>query len=570
MRIRLTLPVLSLLTVVLVVPLRAESPAAAAPATRPAGRPFEVIQQWQATGRLRPDMLEDHWFADARAMGVTSFQSYVHWSEVEPEPGAIDFGHYDPLVAKLREHGVKWVPFIIAGPYYSTPEWFRASDESVYARCLEHDQETPIQSIWNPAMPERVDRFLRVLAEHYAGTGVLESVLLGISGNWGESIYPVGGGFQFKDEFHTHGGLWCGDAHAARSFRAWLVERHATAEAMGNAWGSDVESFEKVTPQDARRLGGAARRDLMRWYLESMTDYAQMWVVAAGRQFPGVKVYLCTGGNGNPAFGADFAQQARMCAKHGAGLRITNLNDVYAEFFPICRWLVTACKHYGAPLTTEPAGANSAAGIPARVFDGLSVGADGLYFKKLVADSFRRPYARTGFPEVFARYRPLLGETRPRVEAAVYYPQGLFIEKPGELPAYFERCRRLRDLVDLDMLDDTLIADGALEHYEALVVLPPAVLSGESQSKVEGWKSAKTGRTVCVPRGERGDLMSAVKSELEGRVRGDWREDGVYCTWTDAGVLILNTRAEPGTAHVGAEEVHVPAGSVVLHNVLNE
>ena len=37
-----------------------------------------------------------------------------------------------------------------------------------------------------------IERFLRAFAERYRDTGVIEAVLLGITGIYGESIYPAG------------------------------------------------------------------------------------------------------------------------------------------------------------------------------------------------------------------------------------------------------------------------------------------------------------------------------------------------------------------------------------------
>ena len=153
----------------------------------------ELIQQWHAYGKVHPKLLEDKAFEYCKKAGITSLQSYVYWAEIEKQPGIIDFSTYDILLEKLKKHNLKWVPFIILGPYYATPLWFQETDESVYAKCLEHGLETKIQSIWNPNLPKYVDRFLQILGEHYRDSNVLESITLDISGNWGESIYHVSG-----------------------------------------------------------------------------------------------------------------------------------------------------------------------------------------------------------------------------------------------------------------------------------------------------------------------------------------------------------------------------------------
>lgn len=519
-------------------------------------RELEIIQQWQAVGPVPPRGLEDRRFQDAKAIGITSFQSYVHWSEIEPEQGVLDFSNYDSLVAKLREHGLKWVPFIIAGPYYSTPEWFRESPESVYARCLKHDRDTVIQSIWNPAQPARVDKYLAAMAAHYRDTGVLESVQLGISGNWGESIYPAGGGFAWKPEFHSHQGMWCGDRHAAKSFREWLGQRHGTVAALNRVWHTEHAGMDQVSPGQAFKSTESARRDLMRWYLDSMTRYAEFWVATARKHFPDQKIYLCTGGPGNPALGADFVRQAKMCARYGAGLRITNQNDSYLDSYSGCRLTSAACRHYGTYLTTEPAGAHTVVGVPMRIFDAMSLGVDGMYFKRILDDVFQGSYERTDLTVVFLQYREVMRRTRPRIDVAAFYPQEHFmLHPPKALREYHKLCAGVRDLVDLDMVDETLIADGALDHYTALLVFSLAAPSLATQERIEEWRSENSARFVVQvdPR----NLDRSVTRALEGRVWGDFVADGIFHSRTDVGILALNSKAEPVIDHTTGHPVEI-------------
>lgn len=189
---------------------------------------LELIQQWQDYGQVAAPLLEDKAFEHCKRAGLTSLQSYVYWAEIEKKPGIIDFSTYDVLVEKLQKHDLKWVPFLILGPYYATPKWFQESNQSVYAKCLEHRLEAKIQSIWNPYLPEIVDRFLRQVADHYKDSGVIESIELGVSGNWGEALYPAAGGFALPEDFHTHAGWWCGDEHALAGFRDFARTRYGS------------------------------------------------------------------------------------------------------------------------------------------------------------------------------------------------------------------------------------------------------------------------------------------------------------------------------------------------------
>jgi hypothetical protein len=58
--------------------------------------------------------------------------------------------------------------------------------------------------------------------EHYSPQGIFESINLGISGDYGEAIYPAIGNWPTK--YHSHPGFWCGDALAAADFRRAMSE----------------------------------------------------------------------------------------------------------------------------------------------------------------------------------------------------------------------------------------------------------------------------------------------------------------------------------------------------------
>jgi len=65
-----------------------------------------------------------------KALSVTSVESYVDWAGVEPEEGKWDWSKWDKQVAALKAAGLKWVPFLIAGPAYATPLWFQRGPHS--------------------------------------------------------------------------------------------------------------------------------------------------------------------------------------------------------------------------------------------------------------------------------------------------------------------------------------------------------------------------------------------------------------------------------------------------------
>ncbi len=442
---------------------------------------LDVIQQWQIHRPVSEAKLQDSAYVICREMGITSLQSYVGWAQLEPEQGKITYALYDPVVDQLRKHGLKWLPFLITGPYIATPEWFR-EEKGVDAVCLEHGIPIRIQSIWNPELRMGVRRFLELFKAHYE-PAVIEALNLGISGNWGESIYPAGGGFDMQG-VHTHIGWWCGDKYARTDFRRWLKNKYNNVVALNIAWETAFGGFEEVEPflpEDApsRR----AVTDLKDWYTGSMTDYAEFWVKTAREMYPELPIYLCTGGDGEAALGADFSAQAKMCAKYNAGLRITNMSDDMLQGFAITRMVSSATRLYGGYYTSEPGGQNSPKGIAGRIFDIVAGGGRGAYFKSLYSDA----KGATDCGEVFQNFADYLKPYSPELPVAALMPNSSMVPGKTPLSRFLARSAQLRDVLNFEFIDENMVSDGLLDRFKALVLLSGNVLEASTLEKLGSW-----------------------------------------------------------------------------------
>src|SRR5439155_25024709 len=102
-----------------------------------------------------------------------------------------------------------------------------------------HSQESDVKSLLNPEMRKHVAEFVQAFCEHYRDTGTIESILLGITGNYGEAIYPVTGNDWTADihgPYHTHPGMWCGDPFATEAFNNWVMGKYGTADDVAKTW----------------------------------------------------------------------------------------------------------------------------------------------------------------------------------------------------------------------------------------------------------------------------------------------------------------------------------------------
>ncbi len=421
-----------------------------------------------------------------RMLGVTSIESYAHWQSVEPNArGEWDWSKWDEQAQVLRDVGLRWVPFLIAGCAYATPDWFRLSGSSHVYRCLEHGQDSYVQSLWNPELLPAVDHYLEAFAGHYEPE-LIESVLLGVTGIYGESIYPAGpeGGWTADrtGTYHNHIGFWCADDLAKADFRRFLKERYSTIGALNDRWGTAYANFDAVEPflpQD--RPSDRAYLDFRHWYMGAMTDWSEAWVKSARRHFPKSEIYLCTGGDGNVMLGADFSAQTKRIAPLGAGVRITNEGSDYAANFAITRWVASAGKLYSAYYGYEPAAGVDANGVVARIYNAVASGCRQLhYYSNNV----------TGSKEAMDNFRANAGVTRarqPQVEVAVLLPTEWLALNQGEFGTFFRRVAQIRDLTDVDYADSNMIADGCLKRARYLLAPLGRQFERATLEQIEAW-----------------------------------------------------------------------------------
>ena len=418
-------------------------------------------------------------------LGVTSHEVYVRWNLCEPEEGKWDWSAYDGYVELYKKHNLKWVPFLICGSAYSLPDWYYKKPGSQGYVCLEHGTESDVQSLWNPEMRKHVADFLKAFCEHYRDSGTIESILLGVTGNYGEAIYIATPNDDWTADvhgkFHTHPGFWAGDPFAEASFKKWVKDKYGTTEKLRAAWGEKAPAIEDVKPflKKNNPANDRAWIDFVDWYTESMTDYAKFWLTETRKNFPKGDIYLCTGGHAPPPHGADFAEQTRIAAEIGGGVRITNEASDYELNFSLTRWVASGAQQYGAYYSFEPAGGVNAAGVVVRVYNAAASGARGLhYYWPNIADS-------EAATENFIRNVGVFHHPhKPVTEIAVFYPS-TYIKLHGQ--NFLEPLRPLRDRFDFNYASEKQIRDGALKNAKALIVMQTDVMERETSQAISKW-----------------------------------------------------------------------------------
>ena len=455
-----------------------------------------------------PDLTDDE-AARIAALGFTSVEQYVHWGTVENQAeGVFDFTHWDRQVDILERHGLKWVPFLIAGPAYSLPDWFREGPDHHGAVCLEHRLPSKIQSIFDRSFDRHIERFLTAFAAQYRERGVIEALLLGITGDFGEAIYPVTGTMWTQvtpGPYHTHAGYWCGDPVAERGFREAMLGRYDDdLDRLNAAWGTSfIQASEITLPEvqiptgiegfraDERTQPGRfdvstpqLRRqwlDFIAWYRGAMNDLATMWMTTTRNVFPDHPIYLCTGGDAPPEQGAHFGDQCRLAAAVGGGVRITNEASNYAHNFAITRWVTSAGRFHGAYTGIEPAGGVNEFGVTCRIFNAVASGAKNLHFyapnivhHRETIDAWNAAFAKIQIES-------------PILDVAFFHPDTSIMLGLVPTGAVFGQVGLLRDMTDLDFVDDGMIAAGVLDRFRVLIIALSSVVEQATLARIDAW-----------------------------------------------------------------------------------
>ena len=415
-------------------------------------------------------------------LGFTSVEQYVTWETCENEgEGQWDFSRWDAELEKIKAANLKWLPFVIAGPAYALPDWYRAGKDHCGHRCLEHNMETLIQSHFDKGFYKYIERFIKKFAEHYHDHSVFEGILFGITGDFGESIVSDWHGnwpTQIAGLYHAHGGYWCNDPYARADFKEKMGRKFGSVETLNECWGTSFVSFEDLEfppvespPQnfriDEHTSAGQftadtvpkRRRwvDFVDWYRNSMTEYVKFWMETARRYFPETELYMCTGGDAVAWHAAEFAAQCKECASVGGGVRITNEASNYGNNFTVTNWVSSAGTFYDAYYSFEPAGQVTERGAVCRIYNAAATNAKGLHYYS------SNVLGEAAKCENFIKNIGVYKNTPIKRDIAYLYPDTPMVLSPARRGENSAVCSLLRDYTDYMFVCDLTIEDGILQ-----------------------------------------------------------------------------------------------------------
>ncbi|MCL1909456.1 MAG: beta-galactosidase [Kiritimatiellaeota bacterium] len=477
--------------------------------------------------------------AAVKELGFTSVQIYTFWRDFEPgSEGGFDWKNIDREVALIKEAGLKYVPFLLMGPKYAAPDWWLKDPRHRNLKCLEHNRESLIESIWNPAFNAQIERVCQAFAAHFMPMDVLESVQPGICGDYGEALYPAVG--NWPGDYHTHRGLWVAGDDAKADMRAHLRQLYGDEiAALNKAWRTSYASFDAIEPFPKHRAPSrTAWLDFILWTQDSMTRYSEFWMKTCRAAFPGIPIYLCTGGaDDEMTAGANFAAQSKIAARHGGGIRLTNEVNIFSENFRLTAHTHAACEFYGAYLGLEPVGPITTLGARTRIFGSAAYG------NRQIFHYYGNFFEHGGVKRLPSAAEcvansAFLAEHKPERGLALFWPvdQALFDEA---MPAAArDALMFIRRFYPVTPVSETMIMDGARDGFSTLLMIGAKCTRRAVLEKITGWVNEREGRLLATER--------CLDWEMEPVVEFD-------------ALFGITPESEDAWGHCGPK-VHAPAG----------
>ena len=404
--------------------------------------------------------------------GIDVVELRLVWAELEKEKGVFDFSRLEREMDQIRKAGMKIGLF----PWMQhPPKWVQEDPSYTKLKCLEHNEETTLISLWDDRLLDEYDRLYGAIAEHFPNE--IDFLYTSVYGDYGEVFFLAGIDHYFFSPKHNHCGKWCGDEKARASYEQYLRQKYTTVENLQDAWETTSYTFETAMSFSSND-NFAKRHDFQLWYTNSLHEFTDRVCAIVRKHFPNTKSALPIG---NPYEPLEIGQIKSRAAKTAAKYQLTARWTGWAyfgdfEWTNICaRRLATAAKFYGADFGVEAALFLDGKTAPAALFEALSNSAQMMH---------NDPGNIIRGLETYKQLKDVEAPDLYQCSTAVFYP--LEGEQCGivEMPSYYETIAKLRRSFDYEIVDSLLIDDGILENINTLVFVENTPLLKETYQKI--------------------------------------------------------------------------------------
>lgn len=550
-----------------------------------------------ARGQPRPEWRPEMDFAALRdQVGLRGVEDYLCWLPLEPERDQWRWEFYLRNCEALEQAGLEYAVY----PWlHFAPAWVPGSELWEPSVQLGSGRTTWAPSIWSPRTLAIFDRFYARLHQTFGDR--VKQIYVSMVCDYGEVGYPIGMADWVVPAEFKGPGFWCGDPLARADFQAKMLAQHGDRAALNRAWGTafaadeaidyppwtatEGPAFAELAALPPTERGQARRRwlDFVAWYFEAMVEFTGRAVAVSRRYYPNTPHEVKIGfGSERVMFGADYTHY--LARSRADGYTVRSTHGKLPPFF--YRRFSTAARHYGVPLVTEPPSDVSRDEEVERIFKDATSG---------TTEYFDYPANLLGAADLFQRYGAYLEGRHAEADLAFFFPTTDHRLRPAQSQPVrlWDVCLESRDLLEFDVLDERLIADGALDRYRALAIVEGSVIEAATIARLRAWQQAGglllavdygpietvegdlapgaelLQNAVRIPNGERVQVADALAAALSahGQRLVDGRRDGVWTARLPNRVLLYNSAREPRTVTVDGTRVELPPialGSIEL------
>lgn len=462
------------------------------------------------------DILEGDNIKVIAEAGVEYIETRLVWHQLEKEEGVLDFSRVDRDLKKIEELGFK--PALFVWPQH-VPSWV----EITRLKCLEHDTETTVPSLWDKRLLGYYDHVYGEVAKRYGDR--IKFLYFGIYGDYGEYTYPLGVRQYIFSAEHTHDGKWCGDALARSDFARCMRERYGSIAELNKAWKTDLASFdEDIMP--AIGFGGAAELDRERWYADSLTNFTDKVCAIIRKHFPNTRGAMPLGIVGDRN-GLCKSAAVKLCKKYNITPRWTgwaHLGD-FGRSDSLCKRVSSAARFYGTDFGLEAALELYEENAGNAVYEARANGASLIH-------NDPGNYARAiGLYQKLGRE---LDGSMPLIDTAVFYPLEDIWTSKKDILDFAEKTGIVRAYTDYELCDSYMIAENYLDGMKKLIFTEGVSVPRKTLDIIRNWMD-RGGIAQAV--GEVYVLENGERAEGFERVSFDVPEDPIYETLLPAGKL---------------------------------
>jgi hypothetical protein len=279
-------------------------------------------------------------------------------------------------------------------------------------------------------------------------------------------------------------GYWCNDPLALSRFQNAMYAKYAGIDLLNNAWGTYYKSKEDI-PFPTSEASVAPRNwlDFAEWYQNGLGAFADMQAKIFRRYYPDTPLTFTV------THSDDISLLARIAVRYHAGLEValtdtpqlTNHSRLFLDR------VGSACRYYNVPLWVRNTASISSNEEVWRFFLTASEGA------AFYGDT---PVNISKASSTYSKFGKYLEQGKPKTDIAVFYPTSsrlLFGDQ--KLKQLEQGCERLRPSIQYDILDESMIREGALKNYRMLVFLDSPIVESDTLLAIHSW--VEQGGTVC-------------------------------------------------------------------------